>query len=413
MLPSFNLQIPLPALNSWLDSTYGSVVTPPIYSSVDVRISNYKAAAVDTNLFPAGFNNLHSADFEIASTTFANSIRASQPGCRRILLVPEEHTRNLWYLENIAVLSRILENSGFEVTIATFLDNDPEYCANSDQLIIRSATGTEVRLNCLHRIIQNIRDGVAAFDLAILNNDLSTGIPTVLTLLQIPIAPPPQAGWHQRHKSDHFNFTRMILDKAAAHFKFDPWLLRCEQLVVDNVDVTLDVDRQRLADATTDLFSVIADRYKAHQISDKPLVFLKSDSGTYGMGVMPIEDPRDIVELNRKGRNKLHKGKGSQLIHRFILQEGVPSALTIDGMASEHCIYQVGTEVIGGFYRQNNSKSERDNLNSQGMQFAPFIWKAAHSLSIQDPLRTLCAVVAKTAAYAAGLEIDALQRKDN
>lgn len=30
----------------------------PLYSSVDVRVSNHKLAPVDTNIFPAGFNNL-------------------------------------------------------------------------------------------------------------------------------------------------------------------------------------------------------------------------------------------------------------------------------------------------------------------------------------------------------------------
>lgn len=411
MLPSLYLDTPIEAIDHWLDSAYGDPSPAPLYSSVDIRISAYKAAAVDTNLFPAGFNNLHSADLDGAATAFATHIQKKHPRCRRILLVPEEHTRNLWYLENIAVLKKILQAADFDVTIATFLDNDPEYCANSDFLVIRSATGTEVTLHCLHRIIQHIRDGSDSFDLAILNNDLTGGIPTVLTLLQIPIEPPPEAGWHQRHKSDHFNFTRSILDGAADKFKFDPWLFRCEQSVVDNVDITLDHDRTRLADAATTLFTTISEHYRAHNILEKPLLFLKSDSGTYGMGVMPIEDPMEIVELNRKGRNKLHKGKGSQIIHRFILQEGIPSALRIDDMTSEPCIYQVGTQIIGGFYRQHNSKSNRDNLNSQGMQFTPFVWKSAHSTSLQPPLRSVVSVIAKIAAYAAGQELIALRQQ--
>ena len=31
---------------------------PPFYTSVDLRVSNKKIVAVDTNIFPAGFNNL-------------------------------------------------------------------------------------------------------------------------------------------------------------------------------------------------------------------------------------------------------------------------------------------------------------------------------------------------------------------
>ena len=32
---------------------------PPFYCSVDLRNAGYKLAPVDTNLFPAGFNNLN------------------------------------------------------------------------------------------------------------------------------------------------------------------------------------------------------------------------------------------------------------------------------------------------------------------------------------------------------------------
>ena len=39
----------------WLDHT------PPFYASVDLRNAGYKLAPVDTNLFPAGFNQLSQA----------------------------------------------------------------------------------------------------------------------------------------------------------------------------------------------------------------------------------------------------------------------------------------------------------------------------------------------------------------
>ena len=35
---------------------------PPFYTSTDIRVSENKVVAVDTNIFPAGFNNL-SNDF--------------------------------------------------------------------------------------------------------------------------------------------------------------------------------------------------------------------------------------------------------------------------------------------------------------------------------------------------------------
>ena len=38
--------------NQWLK------YPPPFYSSIDIRNSGFKIAPIDTNLFPAGFNNL-------------------------------------------------------------------------------------------------------------------------------------------------------------------------------------------------------------------------------------------------------------------------------------------------------------------------------------------------------------------
>jgi len=391
-----------------LDTTYATSNTP-IYSSIDLRVSNHKAAVVDTNLFPAGFNNLSLADFPIVSAAFSDAIQQAHPNARDLLLVPEEHTRNLWYLENIRIISSLLEAAGFNVLIATFLDDDPEYCQKSDHLTIETATGKTVSLYCLHRIIQQIEDKSRSFDLAILNNDLTSGIPAILRLLKIPIAPPPAAGWHQRHKSDHFDFTHSIVDQMAAIFKFDPWLLRCDHRVVKNVDITVDADRDRLADTAADLLRAIQDQYRVHHIQEKPLLFLKSDSGTYGMGVMPIEDSSEIIDLNRKGRNKLHKGKGSQLISQFILQEGVPSALSINGQAAELCIYQVATQSVGAFYRMNEVKSNRDNLNSQGMVFQPIHWNGQSDSSLDPTFQSVCRLLAKTAVYAAGLELGSIQ----
>ncbi|MBD3727807.1 MAG: glutamate--cysteine ligase, partial [Moraxella osloensis] len=45
-------------IESWFRCQFRS--TPaPFYASVDLRNAGFKLAPVDTNLFPAGFNNLH------------------------------------------------------------------------------------------------------------------------------------------------------------------------------------------------------------------------------------------------------------------------------------------------------------------------------------------------------------------
>ena len=58
----------------------------PIYSSVDIRDAGFKIAVVDTNLFPAGFNNLCEHGFEDASNRFKNAINKRVPGAQKILI---------------------------------------------------------------------------------------------------------------------------------------------------------------------------------------------------------------------------------------------------------------------------------------------------------------------------------------
>jgi len=407
MLPSLLSHIPLDAVLDWIDATYAHVM-PSIYSSIDVRLSHVKAAAVDANLFPAGFNNIHPDDHPRVVESFRREILRQFPNTQRILLVPEEHTRNLWYLENVYMLNQFLRDAGFEVTIATFLDDDPGFCGKSNGITLKTALNNDLTLNCLHRVIGQIQSTRVQYDIALLNNDLSSGIPTVFNVLNIPIAPSPFAGWHRRHKSEHFSWVKRILTEAGERFSFDPWLFLCDQETVDEVAITSESDRNRLAEAASRLLARIQSKYDHYGVTDRPLIFLKSDSGTYGMGVLPIESPTDILTLNRKHKTKLTKGKGSLPIHRFILQEGIPSETTVNNTIAEPCIYQLGHTIVGGFYRSHSMKSSRDNLNSIGMSLTPFPWTSDFS-PMPNHQKRLISVISKISAVAAGLELDSVK----
>src|ERR1700730_14342571 len=73
---------------------------PPFYASVDLRNSGFKVAPVDTNLFPAGFNNLNPDFMPLCIQAVQATIEQICPDVSRILLIPESHTRNIFYLEN-------------------------------------------------------------------------------------------------------------------------------------------------------------------------------------------------------------------------------------------------------------------------------------------------------------------------
>lgn len=83
----------------------------PFYGSVDLRNSGFKLAPVDMNLFPGGFNNLN-PDFAPLSVQAASvAIEKVCPEAKKVLIIPEKHTRNKFYLENLFQLKEILKNS--------------------------------------------------------------------------------------------------------------------------------------------------------------------------------------------------------------------------------------------------------------------------------------------------------------
>ena len=133
------------------------------------------------------------------------------------------------------------------------------------------------------------------------------------------------------------------------------------------------------------------------------------------MGILPIEDPNDIVNLNRKDKNKLYKGKSAQIISRYLLQEGVPTIYSVDEQVSEVCVYQIENNLVGGFYRSHAQKTGRESLNTQGMDFkkiCPHLKKYGDDelhpdMNIFDVYR----ILGRIAAVAAHREIINLEAK--
>lgn len=403
------------AIHDWLRK-YESVYTP-IYTSVDIRDAGFKIAVVDTNLFPAGFNNVCEHGLADAVDLIKKAIVKRVPHAKSVVIAAEEHTRNTWYLENIRILQEIIANAGFDVRIATFFSQEPTFCEQAAHALeFETATGKTVKIHCFKRILQKIKDNALKVDIILLNNDLTTGIPDALRESNIPVYPPMQAGWHSRQKSEHFRRTNDLMREFADLIGVDPWQFSCLYEMVDNVDINKDTDQQRLYDAGVKLFNDIAAKYKEHGIDDKPFIFIKSDSGTYGLGVLSIENPQQILELNSRKRKDLERSKGGETVHRFLLQEGVPTIHRIEENPSEVCIYQIDNNFVGGFYRYHSGKGSRESLNSPGgmgfQKMCPHLDKYGqdcgikHNMNIFDIYR----ILARVAGIAAGHEIMELKK---
>ena len=172
-------------VHQWLLS-HEKIYTP-FYTSVDIRDAGFKMAVVDTNLFPAGFNNLCEHGLADAESLIKKAIRSRVPDASSILIVAEDHTRNTWYLENVRILQEVIIKAGFSAKIATFFTHDTTLCElGAGAVELETATGQMVKVYCFKRVLEEIKQNDADFDMIMMNNDLSAGIPKELKEIQNP-----------------------------------------------------------------------------------------------------------------------------------------------------------------------------------------------------------------------------------
>lgn len=108
-------------VETWLRQQW--LETPaPFYASVDLRNSGFKLAPVDTNLFPAGFNNLNPAFMPLCIQAVQAAVERTCPQAKKVLIVAENHTRNLFYLESLEMLRSIFEQASIEARIGSIRD---------------------------------------------------------------------------------------------------------------------------------------------------------------------------------------------------------------------------------------------------------------------------------------------------
>ena len=383
---------------------------PPITSSVDLRHAGYKLAPVDTNLFPAGFNNLN-RDFMPLCIQAAQSVLVDNfSTCLKILLVPESHTRNQFYLQSLSVLRTIFSKAGFIVRIGSL---DPTLTSPTEFI---ADNGERVLIEPLQRF--NSRVGLADFNpcLLLLNNDLSTGIPDILQGLQQPIRPMIELGWASRLKSQHFKHYNDVATAFAKLVNMDPWLINPLFSAVDGIDFMAQAGLDGLAEEADKLLVAIREKYAAYDIKETPFIAVKADNGTYGMGVMMVQDGAQLLQLNRKQRTRMAASKGSQKVSRVLLQEGVYSFETMpNGGVAEPVVYMIGPYVVGGFYRVHQGRGIDENLNAPGMHFEPLAFAHACNVPCEElgvvnsPNRFYAyGVIARLAALAAAREAKAL-----
>ena len=381
----------------------------PFYSSVDLRNSGFKLAPVDTNLFPGGFNNLNPDFMPLCVHAAMSAVQKICPDTRRFMLVPENHTRNLHYLQNVAVLKRILEGAGLTVRIGSLI---PDLAGPTE---LETSGGEKLVIEPIVR--RGNRVGLEGFDpcAVLLNNDLSAGIPQILSGIEQAVVPPLMAGWTTRRKSHHFHVYDRIAEQFAKLVGIDPWLINPAFSQCGKVNFADQEGEYCLAANVEYVLGEVREKYAQYGIKEQPFAIVKADAGTYGMGIMTVKSVDDVRNLNRKTRNKMSTIKEGQPVHEVIIQEGVYTFENVEGAVAEPVVYMVDQFVVGGFYRVHNARGIDENLNSPGAQFKPLAFETdCHSPDCGgnpgDPPNRFYTygVIARLAMLAAAVEVEEL-----
>jgi glutamate--cysteine ligase len=358
-------------LDAWYQE-HASAAPPPFYCSIDLRDSGHKIAPVDSNLYPAGFNNICPEDIRAASPVIRAQLESWARGRgshapRRVLILPERHTSNANYIENLYFLHHILENAGYQVELGWYGEM-PEG-TSGDHVRLRSASGKELEARPIRIDAGVVSTGAFVPDFILLNNDFSAGYPEPLDAVTQPILPSHALGWHTRRKSDHFEHYNRLAAEFASIAGIDPWIIQVDTEAVDGVNFNEEKGVEQVAQAVDRILSRSREAYARHQVAEDPFVFVKNNSGTYGMGIMVAKSADELRHMNRRTKNKMSVGKNHRAIESVVVQEGIPTATLVDRLAAEPVIYLFGCELIGGFLRTNTERGTEENLNSPGMVF--------------------------------------------
>jgi len=399
----------MPAIERWFRLEWMEH-TPPFYTSVDVRNAGFKLAPVDTNLFPGGWNNLTPEMLPLAVQAAMAAIEKICPEAKNLLLVPEKHTRNSFYLTNVQRLMQIFHQAGLNVRLGTL---DAEI---KEPSTVTLPDGSTLTVEPLKRTRGRL--GLKDFDpcTILLNNDLSAGIPPVLEHLHEQyLLPPLHAGWAVRRKTNHFSSYEEVAKKFAKLLGMDPWLINPMYAQCGQVNFAEGAGIECVQSNADALIGKIRRKYKEYGINEKPFVVVKADNGTYGMGIMTVRDAKELDELNRRTKNKMSTIKDGQEVNEVIIQEGVPTYERVNDAVAEPVVYMMDRYVVGGFYRVHAERGIDENLNAPGAAFVPLAFAESHHLprpgekpGASAPNRFyMYGVIARLAMLAAAYELEA------
>lgn len=377
-------------------SRRGSDLPLPLYTSVDVREAIHKFAPVDNNLYPAGFNNLCSIDLGHAGEKIKSFILKRVPNAKWIGILAESHTKNGFYLDHLLSLRKALRGAGLEVIVGS--PDEELFVEGGDFLELNSQSlgSIEVERFAVENNIFKAVKSNRKLDFIVMNNDQSRPLPINWAKIETPVHPSPFMGWYRREKIRHFQHYHQVVEDFCQKYSINPSLLRAEFDYATNIDFNTKEGLEALASKVDALIARIGEGKK---------VFVKASQGTYGMGISVVGSGAEILEMNRKIRNKMDVGKNNLKFTSVLIQEGVETIVKFEDGPAEVTIYLVGSCATGGFIRANPLRDSIGNLNAKGMIYQKYCiadLRQGHDFQSKQFAYTL---VGRLSSLAAGLEI--------
>ena len=392
------------SLCNWFE-TEAQKVYIPFYSSYDIRDSSFKVTNVDANIYPAGFNNICPTDKEHSPELAQSYFNTYYPGAKKILLITEDHLKNMYYWENVNAIQALLTTAGFDVRIGM------PVLAEQATMEFETYLGNKV---LAHRVLNQggklVTDNFEP-DVVISNNDFSKTYEAWTDLSKTSMTPPMELGWYQRQKSIYFECYNNTAAEFAQLLKMDPWYFQVRTELFSEFDVSDEQSRIRLAKIADDMLLKLQQDYSQRGISEKPYLFIKNNSGTCGLGVIRVAAGEDILKWTYDARKKMKAQKGGGRFDEVIVQEGVPTVMKSGAATAEPTIYMVGDSLAGGFLRTHEQKDEKDSLNSPGAVYKKLCLSDLKIKAEGCPLENVYGWVGKIGLLAIGRETQKMNIK--
>jgi glutamate--cysteine ligase len=339
----------------------------PFAVSFDLRLGVSKCFGVDANVFPSGWHRL---PFPPSGSWGQNQRRIKDffgwKSEEPIALIPEPHLHNDDYLKNLAWLQNFYTCAGFKTFTVPVTDSG----SLKERRVVDHIRGP-CHGNPLEYFPYELRDGklwvegvpvsfaISQYDgskSSLMLRDPKTGRDVDLQLY-----PPTQFGWQVRRKHHFFEAYHRFVSDVEHHLQVDFREYRFQFFVF-----ALPGGGSSVLDHWEEVEQWV-DEVTAG--SPHPWM-LKSDHGTYGLGVEGVEPGAGIRQWSMRKIRQFRHGRYNVPIDGLVLQEGLPTALFIQDKVAERVDYYLLGTLYGSFFRMHDRKHAFENLNRPGAQFA-------------------------------------------